>query len=161
MRDKRIEPSLDVNRREFIAAASSVNALGIVSVAASALAENEDECKLHRPHEYKHQDMVEAAQACLSSGRICISRCLDLMAAGDSRVAECAKNVNLMIPFCDMFTRFAIADSALLKDITRLCIEVSENCENACRDHEDEFVECYECAEACGKLIRACGSFAG
>jgi Cys-rich four helix bundle protein (predicted Tat secretion target) len=157
---KRIEPSLDINRRDFIAAASSVTALGMVTISGNAIADDEgDTRRHHKHHELKHQDLVEAALECVAKGQACISHCLDLMANGDTSVAECAKSVNLMTPFCDTFARFAVADSAHLKDMAKMCVKVCENCEKACHEHEDEHVECYECAEACRDLIKACGKY--
>lgn len=159
MSSKRIEPSLDVNRREFIDAASSVAALGMVAVSSNALADNDDEHSHRKDHETRHRDLVEAALECVARGQACISHCLDLMASGDTSVAECARSVNLMTPFCDSFARFAIADSKHLKDMAKMCIKVCEDGEKVCREHEDKHVECYECAQACKNSIEECGIF--
>lgn len=160
MTARRIEPSLDINRRDFNAAASSVAALGMVAISDNAIANDAiDEHRRHRHHEPKHRDLVEAALECVARGQACISRCLDLMASGDTSVAECARSVNLMTPFCDTFARFAVADSALLKDMAKMCVKVCGNCEQACKEHEDEHVECHECAQACRDSIRECDSY--
>lgn len=159
MTAKRIEPSLDINRRDFIAAASSVAAVGMVAVPGNAVADDDEPHRHRRHHEPKHLDLIEAALDCVAKGQACIGHCLDLMASGDTSVAECAKSVNLMTPFCDSFARFAVADSVMLKDMAQMCLKVCDDCEKACHEHEDEHVECYECAEACRNSIRACGKY--
>ena len=155
MTSKRIEPSLDINRRDFIAAISSVADPGMVAVADNDIALDDD----RRRREPRHRDLIEAVMECVAKGQACVSYCLDLMVAGDASVAHCARSVHLMAPFCDSFARFAIADSALLKDMAKLCIKICDDCEKACRQHEDEHVECYECAQACKETIKACGKF--
>lgn len=160
MTARRIEPSLDINRRDFNAAASSVAAPGMVAISDNAIADDTGDVHRHRRrHEPKHRDLVEAALECVAKGQVCISHCLDLMATGYTSVAECAKSTSLMTPFCDIFARFAIADAALLKDMAKICVSVCEHCEQACREHEEEHVECYECAEACRDSIKACGKY--
>jgi Cys-rich four helix bundle protein (predicted Tat secretion target) len=160
MTAKRIEPSLDINRRDFTAAASSVAALGMVAISGNAIADDDgDTHRHHKQHEPKHQDLVDAALECVAKGQACISHCLDLMASGDTSVAECTKSANLMTPFCDTFARFAVADSALLKDMAKMCVMVCENCEKMCHEHEDEHVECFECAQACRNSIKICGRY--
>jgi Cys-rich four helix bundle protein (predicted Tat secretion target) len=160
MTAKRIEPSLDINRRDFIAAASSVAALGMVAISGDACADDDNvKHSHHKHHAPKHQDLVDAALECVAKGQVCINHCLELMATGDTSVAECAKSVNLTIPFCDAFARFAVADADMLKDMAKMCVKVCDNCEKACQEHEDEHVECFECAEACRNSIRACGKY--
>jgi Cys-rich four helix bundle protein (predicted Tat secretion target) len=97
--------------------------------------------------------LAEAADECIGAGNACLQHCLDLLAKGDTSLAECAQNVRQMLAICTAVGPVAVASSKYLKATARLCLEVCTDCEQACRKHESHHAECKRCAEACARSI--------
>jgi Cys-rich four helix bundle protein (predicted Tat secretion target) len=101
----------------------------------------------------KHVAAVEAAEKCVGTGRRCLSHCLETFVAGDTTMGECAFAVEQMLRVCDAFAYIAAYDSKRLPEMARACIGICEDCEKACREHEEHQPECKACADACAALI--------
>ena len=99
---------------------------------------------------------ASALGRCVESGNVCLEHCLKSLAKGDTTLAECSVAVRDMLAVCNAVAVLAAAQSKFLKSAARLCIDVCENCEKACRVHQDHHAECKACAEACaGALVEA------
>jgi len=90
---------------------------------------------------------------CVETGNVCLEHCLRNLATGDTTLAECSVAVRDMLAVCNAVAVLAAAQSKFLKSRARLCIEVCESCEKACRAHQDHHAECKACAEACAATL--------
>ncbi|MGQ0674021.1 MAG: four-helix bundle copper-binding protein [Hyphomicrobium sp.] len=104
----------------------------------------------------KHQALIDSALACVNRGEVCTAHCIELLAKGDTSIAECLRRVSAMLPMCRALSQFAALDAARLKDLARLCIDVCDDCEKECRRHETHHAVCKACAESCARCIKDC-----
>jgi Cys-rich four helix bundle protein (predicted Tat secretion target) len=100
-----------------------------------------------------HAVLLEALEDCLAKARICVAHCHQRALAGDGDLAECAFAVDQMLRVCDTTAFLAATDSKLLAAMRPVCRAACEDCEKACRVHEDHHRACRECAEACAALL--------
>ena len=114
-----------LQRRNFVLAAGSL-AVAAATASTNAFASNK-----HQHHGASHSGLVTASSHCVATGNTCIAHCLMLLGDGDSKMAECAKTVQLMMPMCDAAGYHAAANSK----------------------------ECTACAESCADMIAACKSY--
>jgi len=103
--------------------------------------------------------LAAAAAGCVEAGNACLQHCLDLLAKGDTSLAECSQAVRQMLAICGAVGPVADARSKYLKPLARLCLDVCTDCEQACRKHEAHHAACKRCAEACAKTIDAARHF--
>jgi len=146
----------DSNRRDFLLAAGS---LAIASATASSAVIAADSKDHHHHHGPSNANLVKSSSGCTASGNACIAHCLILLGNGDAEMAECAKSVQLMMPMCQAVGYHAAANSKHLKDMVKICQNVCEECEKACREHEDKHAECKACANSCSDMIDACKAY--
>ena len=142
-----------LQRRNFVLAAGSL------AVAAATASSNTFASNAHHHHGPSHSGLVTASSHCVATGNACIAHCLMLLGDGDSEMAECAKTVQLMMPMCDAVGYHAAANSKHLKKMVKLCMAICDDCEKACRKHEDKHKECKACAESCADMIATCKSY--
>ena len=102
----------------------------------------------------KHRKLAAAAHECVETGQLCISHCMETFVAGDTTMADCAFAVQQMMPVCAATAELAAYDSKHLRPLLQACIGVCEDCEKACREHEEHQPECKACADACAELVR-------
>jgi len=142
----------ELARRNFLLATS---ALATVTAAPSVLASGSK----HHHKGPSNEGLVKSSSHCTASGNACIAHCLILLGNGNTKMAECAKSVNLMMPMCNAVGYHAAANSKYLHDMVSICKGVCEDCEKACRKHEDEHAECKACAESCADMVAACKAY--
>ena len=147
-----------INRRDLLAGAG---ALAGMAAAAPAFAGSHDEHAGHKKASYSkaraakaHPEIVEAVDACLRSGRICLSHCLETFREGDTTMADCAFAVEQMLQVCGATEALATYDSKHMKGMAAVCIDVCEDCEKECREHEEHQPECKDCADACAAVVK-------
>jgi len=145
----------DSNRRNFLLAAGSL----AVATAATSTSVFASDSKHQHHHGPSHSDLVKSSAGCTASGNACIAHCLILLGNGDTDMAECAKSVQLMMPMCQAVGYHAAANSKHLKDMVKICQNICEECEKACREHEDKHAECKACANSCSDMIDACKAY--
>jgi Cys-rich four helix bundle protein (predicted Tat secretion target) len=109
----------------------------------------------HEDHAPKNPDALDAVNNCVVKSQQCIAHCLVAFQEGDTTLADCARKVNEMSPICRAFSYQLAGNSPYVKALAGVCRQACEDCEAACREHEDKHVECKECAEACAKVISA------
>lgn len=103
--------------------------------------------------EAPHAALIAALEECVSKGRTCLAHCHQRALAGDEDLAECAFAVDQMLRVCDTTAFLAAMDSKLLAGMRPVCQAACEDCEKACRVHEDHHRACRECAEACAAVL--------
>jgi Cys-rich four helix bundle protein (predicted Tat secretion target) len=147
---------MSTERREFLVgagmaavAAATLGASGTVAAADGA----------HKHHTTSNNGLVDAARDCVAKGNACILHCMQLIKAGDTTIAECAIQVQQTVEYCSAFAYLAGADSAQLKGLTKICMDICDDCEKVCREHEDKHAECKACAESCADSIAACKKY--
>lgn len=133
------------DRRKFLAGtAAALTVAAMPAVAAD---------KHHHHHHEKHNNLVDAADECVATGKACLNHCLILLGDGDTSMKECSKNVNEMIPVCNAMATLALSDSKNLKAMAEVCLASCKDCKAACKDHINDHVECKDCYEACKNAI--------
>ncbi len=103
-------------------------------------------------------ELVDAARACTRAGEACRAHCLQRIADGDASLGACLASVEEMLDACRMLERFATTSSDHLAAVARLCADVCDDCEEACRKHAEHHDTCRACAEACADCAKACRS---
>ena len=146
-------PDNNSNRRNFLLAAGS---LALATASGTAIAADSKHLHHHGP---SNTGLVKTSSSCTATGNACIAHCLILLGNGDTEMAECAKSVQLMLPMCHAVSYHAAADSKHLKAMVKICQNVCEECEKACRKHEDKHAECKACANSCSDMIDACKTY--
>jgi len=145
----------DSNRRDFLLAAGSL-AMATATVSNTVIAAD---TKHHHHHGPSNPGLVKTSADCTATGNACIAHCLILLGNGDKDMAECAKSVQLMMPMCEAVGYHAAANSKHLKAMVKICQNVCDDCEKACREHEDKHAECKSCANSCSDMIDACKAY--
>jgi Cys-rich four helix bundle protein (predicted Tat secretion target) len=132
-----------------------VAAVATAAVTGAASADTASSHVEHGTHGQKYQGLTAAAHDCIGKGQTCIHHCLEEFKAGTTELAECAARVQEMDAMCSAFSYFAAADAPRLKEMSKVCVDVCKDCEQACRKHEDKHAACKSCAEACAKLVKS------
>ncbi|HXJ34916.1 MAG TPA: Csp1 family four helix bundle copper storage protein [Candidatus Eisenbacteria bacterium] len=99
--------------------------------------------------------LADAAAGCMRAGDACLQHCLDLLAKGDTSIADCAKSVTQMLGVCRGVGPLADARSKHLPAMARLCEAVCTDCAGECRKHAERHPICKTCLEACEKSAAA------
>jgi Cys-rich four helix bundle protein (predicted Tat secretion target) len=134
-----------VQRRELLVAGATVLAVRLGGVATA-----DEKAPMTRP---ASGGLAAAAADCVRVGERCLQHCLDLLAAGDQSLGECAKSVNQMLAVCKAVGPLADAGSKHLAALARVCRDVCSDCERECRKHESHHDICKQCAEACARTV--------
>jgi len=138
----------NMNRRELLIGTS---AMLTAMFAHSAFASS---------HQHDHNsggrygNIIDSGFNCLNKAKRCIQHCLENF--GDPSLKDCANSVQDMYAVCSTMTQLAASDSPYLKDYLNICIKVCNDCEAACRVHENIHVACKECADACARCRKEC-----
>lgn len=146
-----------MKRRDLLVAAggmAAVAALGKLEGTALAAGEHE-----HHKHS-TDPGLIDAALDCVKTAEACLSHCIDVLGAGDTSLAKCAKSVSELKVFCTALYQAGILNSAHLKEVAALSEKVCKECESECRKHK-KHQTCLDCANACEKCLRECGKLLG
>ena len=147
-----------MDRRNFITATGAV--------AGTLLLVREGEAVYHEHYHgiaksgAAHDSLVRAIAECIGRGEVCLAHCIELLATGDTMLADCARRVNEMIALCGALQTIAAQDAPSLHALARVTDEVCRTCEEECRKHEDHHTQCRDCAEACAACRRECAAAA-
>ena len=140
-----------MKRREML---GTLGALALSGYAATAAAQSGGHH--HHGAHAGNAALIEAAGATVATGEACLAHCLTLLAQGDTKIAACAQSVNQMLATCGALQKLAAQDSAHLKRMARLAIDICNECERECNKHAEKHVECKACAEACVECSKQC-----
>jgi Cys-rich four helix bundle protein (predicted Tat secretion target) len=103
-----------------------------------------------------HQEIYDAALACIKAGEECLDHCVRQLSTGDKMMAECAGTVRAMLPMCHAVVELARLDSPHLKAAAAVCAKACRDCEAACKKHSGHHAECKACMESCARCATAC-----
>ena len=140
-----------ISRRTLLSSAGAIGAGLAGGLAYAADGPGHD----HADHAPQHVDALDAANQCSQTARLCLAHCLVSFEEGDTTLATCAKSVHNMISLCDAFAAQVASNSKYTDGIAAVCRTACVDCEKECRKHEDDHVECRQCADACAKVISA------
>jgi Cys-rich four helix bundle protein (predicted Tat secretion target) len=104
--------------------------------------------------------LFDTASNCVKAGLVCMDHCLQTFAAGDTSLAACAREVDLMLSTCGTLAKVASLKSSHLPVMAKLALAVCEDCEIACRKHADNHAACKACGEACAACATECKKLA-
>lgn len=152
MNGKVTPESADLSRRNFLAA-SAAGATLFASGVGSAHASH-DMHAMHSKHGTLQNHLAEALNSCVAVGRRCVNHCLMAFKDGDTELAECAASVANMLPVCDAMYQLTLSSSTHAAAMGKACKAICEDCEDACREHEDKHEVCRECADACAAVVK-------
>jgi Cys-rich four helix bundle protein (predicted Tat secretion target) len=149
----------DVSRRHALRAGGAVLVAGALGGAGDARAEPADPHAGHVDHEHgmhgpaKHQALIDAAHKCVASAEACVPHCVALLGKGDTSLAECLERVLAMAPVCTAVARVASLEADRLKELVKVCGDICDDCEKACRKHAEHHAVCKVCADSCATFI--------
>ena len=143
--------TMPISRRKLLSSAGAIGAALASGLAYSADGPGHE----HAKHAPRHPDALDAANECSETARLCLAHCLVSFEEGDTTLATCARSVHSMISLCDAFAAQVGSNSKYVDGIAAVCRTACVDCEKECRKHEDDHVECRQCADACGELISA------
>jgi Cys-rich four helix bundle protein (predicted Tat secretion target) len=141
-----------MHRRELLIAAGSVVAAGITTAAAQETPEHH--------HDASGSPLVDSALHCVKAGNVCQAHCFDLLAKGDTSIADCARSVESVRAVCGTLAVLAAQNSPLLPHYAAVAKEACDGCEKECRKHSDKHAVCKACAEACASCAKECARVA-
>lgn len=155
-----------MERREFVAGIAAT-AVGLVaSSAARADAPGHAGHKMAPPSPPISKELraiIDATSSCEKTGQVCLAHCTELLATGDTTMADCQRGVMNMLAVCDATFKAASyhsADPKNLKALARVCAEFCRTCAKACEPHAGHHEECKACMESCNACAKACDAYA-
>ena len=99
---------------------------------------------------------VTAAADSVSTGEICLTKMLNLLANGNQAMAECATSTRQMIPVCQALQSLATQEAPLTPGIAKLSVKCCQQCSEALKPHIKMHPVCAACYESCMACIEAC-----
>jgi Cys-rich four helix bundle protein (predicted Tat secretion target) len=140
-----------MNRRDVFAAGAALVALS--TAAQAQVSHDHHDAAAANP-------LFDTASNCVKAGLVCMDHCLQTFAAGDTSLAACAREVDLMLSTCGTLAKVASLKSSHLPVMAKLALAVCEDCEIACRKHADNHAACKACGEACAACATECKKLA-
>lgn len=149
-----------MNRREWLAGATTLGMAGVLGLERAAFAEGKKEKGAAHVHggatENPFAKAIDAAAECAKRGEICIAHCQTLLAQGDKSLAACLKTALEMVAGCKAFLTLASHQSKSAKKMAALCAELCHECEKACKEHEAHHKACKDCLDSCVACAKEC-----
>jgi len=99
--------------------------------------------------------VVTALAECQVAGEVCLSHCIESLAAGDTSMAACARSVRAMLAVCKAAQVLVETHSALAGQQLSLCRDACSACETECAPHKAHHDTCRDCASACHDAMDA------
>lgn len=158
-------PSVDRRSALLLGSGALAGAATLLGVVGPAAAQKDDPHAGHDMHDHhrhgehghtdsQHQALIEVALDCVAKGEACVPHCVDLMATGDTSLADCLRSVSAMMPLCSAAARFAALDAPRLKAVAKLCGDICDDCEKVCRKHAEHHQVCKACADSCAAFVK-------
>jgi Cys-rich four helix bundle protein (predicted Tat secretion target) len=166
---KRYHPAVCQSIRGGMAAMDRRTFITATGAAAGAFVLAREGQAAHDEHAHHHgaaqgcaprDALVRATAECIGRGEVCLAHCIDLLATGDTMLAECARRVNEMVALCGALRTITAQGAPSLRALALVTDEVCRTCEEECRKHEDHHAQCRDCAEACAACRRECAAVA-
>lgn len=110
-------------------------------------------------HAAKHRALFEAANRCSKAAENCVCHCIEMTAAADKGMAECAASSREVLVVCNGLRALAAQDSAHLALYAKVAAQICKSCEAECRKHLQHPV-CKVCGDACAACATECAKLA-
>jgi len=136
-----------MNRRDFVVGAAALTGAGVASAAPDGGSAAPGTAG---------KELVQLATECVEVGELCQAHCLQLLATGDTSLANCARSVTVMLGMCKALVTASAQGSTRLKEIARACGLVCRDCEAACKPHAGHHEICRRCMESCRACAASC-----
>lgn len=107
----------------------------------------------------KHQALIDTASKCSTTATVCVSHCVQMLAAGDKSLVACAATSREVEVVCGGLASLAAQDSPNLARYAKVTAEICTYCEAECRKHP-QHPPCIRCADACAACAKECGKVA-
>jgi Cys-rich four helix bundle protein (predicted Tat secretion target) len=149
------------SRRELLKGAGLAAAALGTGLVFSANAAEVDHSMMHHdiPIDPKLEELMDYVLECIKMGEICNQHCMHMFQMGDTSLADCSISVQELIASCNAVLTLAAHNSQHLKAFVEAGLKVCESCEQECKKHADDHIQCKDCAEACGDCIEFCKEF--
>jgi len=126
-----------------------------MALAAPVLAKEHEHGAAGHAQPKGYAELIAAARECREAGEVCLDHCLAAFRDGDTSLGECATEVTRMLAACDAVARLATYGSPHTPAFAKACVAVCDDCERACRKHEEKHAECKACADACARFRKS------
>jgi Cys-rich four helix bundle protein (predicted Tat secretion target) len=136
-----------MNRRHVIATGAALAALS--SAARAQVSHDHHDAAAANP-------LFDSASNRVKVGLVCMDHCLQTFAAGDTSLAACAREVDLMLSTCGSLAKLASLKSSHLPAMAKLALAICQDCEAECLKHAEKHAPCKACGEACAACAAEC-----
>lgn len=99
--------------------------------------------------------VVSALADCQTAGEVCLSQCIEVLATGDTSMADCARAVRAMLAVCRAAKTLVESHSTFAGQQLALCRDACNACQSECVKHSKHHVTCSDCADACETAMKA------
>lgn len=99
--------------------------------------------------------VVRAIGNCVSAGEVCLSLCIETLAAGDNGMAACARTARAMLAICRAGQVLVQGHSTFAGQQLALCRAACSACQAECARHKSHHEACRACDEACTETMAA------
>ena len=152
-------------RREFMQSAAGVFALASFH---QALAGGHSEpaalsADQNHAHHHDHEKTLSSQDSkhlaimlkCIDDSEICLAHCYQQLAAGNSKLTECAMRASETISLCQALRQQILHHSATTVAVAKATAAVCKACAAECDIHKHH-AQCKECGDSCKQCIKAC-----
>ena len=155
------------NRRSVMTAATALGTLAATNALAASSKGHEGHATMDHSHmnhgaaevnfvlTRNEQRVVNAIASCVAAGEVCLSQCIETLAAGDSGMAACARTVRAMLAICRAGQVLVQAHSTFAGQQLALCRAACSACQAECAKHKAHHEACRACYEACTDTMAA------
>jgi Cys-rich four helix bundle protein (predicted Tat secretion target) len=140
-----------LQRRDLVLGSGAILA-GLATRAVAATTGHEGHGAAHGG---KGGALLREASDCVRVGEVCLDHCFQILATGDTSIAECGRSVNEMVAVSRALETLAAAGSPRLAGLARASVPIYEHCEAECRKHAPKHAICAECGDACVAILKA------
>lgn len=100
-------------------------------------------------------DLVDVATTCVAMGERCHAYGIEMVAKGETMMAECTRAVSVMTSVCATVARMAALNSPHLSDACRIALKTCDDCRLECQKHSANHTPCKACEDACARMLQA------
>jgi Cys-rich four helix bundle protein (predicted Tat secretion target) len=139
-----------MDRREFIAAAGTVAAVGSASQAFAQMAAEEP--MMHAP---KYKGLEKTSIECVATGNDCLRHCFGSYSMKDTSMAACADAAYQLVAGCGALATLAAVNSAHTGHFAKAVEMLCNDCKKEC-DKFPNVAVCKTCGDACKACAEEC-----
>jgi Cys-rich four helix bundle protein (predicted Tat secretion target) len=100
--------------------------------------------------------LTAAAAHCEQAAQACLRHCLQMLSAGDTSMAGCAKAVADLIPAVHALAAISAGSSRHVGPLAKVVGEIAKDCKAECDKHAT-MPPCKACGDSCAALLAEIG----